>query len=197
MHNKASGSLDSVVRANLGEGGSGGGLVGQRTQTTTDLLVGNKIESNTERGVIGSTLLSGQESVARGLDVIGAKPVNDMLSGMGILTTPSSLANDASNPQNMPSSLLGKVGNHLQMSDGVSEVTSRYKDMGGDGIKAYETASQNSERAIRQQLTDDPRFGPDKADAFVSFMKSNLNNTNEPYQSRIEKAKSWLNENKK
>nr|UGK56376.1 hypothetical protein [Escherichia coli] len=42
MHNKASGSLDSVVRANLGEGGSGGGLVGQRTQTTTDLLVGNK-----------------------------------------------------------------------------------------------------------------------------------------------------------
>ncbi|TRP61118.1 hypothetical protein, partial [Salmonella enterica] len=83
--------------------------------------------SNTERGVIGSTLLSGQESVARGLDVIGAKPVNDMLSGMGILTTPSSLANDASNPQNMPSSLLGKVGNHLQMSDGVSEVTSRYK----------------------------------------------------------------------
>ncbi|CHU34273.1 Uncharacterised protein [Salmonella enterica subsp. enterica serovar Typhi] len=69
--------------------------------------------------------------------------------------------------------------------------------MGGDGIKAYETASQNSERAIRQQLTDDPRFGPDKADAFVSFMKSNLNNTNEPYQSRIEKAESWLNENKK
>ena len=30
MHNKASGSLDSVVRANLGEGGSGGGLVGQQ-----------------------------------------------------------------------------------------------------------------------------------------------------------------------
>lgn len=60
MHNKASGSLDSVVRANLGEGGSGGGLVGQRTQTTTDLLVGNKIESNTERGVIGSTLYRGR-----------------------------------------------------------------------------------------------------------------------------------------
>ncbi|EIV1877129.1 conjugal transfer protein TraG N-terminal domain-containing protein [Salmonella enterica] len=197
MHNKASGSLDSAVRANLGEGGSGGGLVGQRTQTTTDLLVGNKIESNTERSVVGSTLISGQESVARGLDVIGAKPVNDMFSGMGILTTPSSLANDASNPQNMPSSLLGKVENHLQMSDGVSAVTSRYKDMGGDGIKTYETASQNSERAIRQQLTDDPRFGPDTADAFVNFMKSDLNNTNEPYQLRIERAENWLNENKK
>ena len=84
MHNKASGSLDSVVRANLGEGGSAAGSLGNEPKPTTDLLVGNKIESNTERGVIGSTLLSGQESVARGLDVIGAKPVNDMLSGMGI-----------------------------------------------------------------------------------------------------------------
>nr|UGK56375.1 hypothetical protein [Escherichia coli] len=67
-----------------------------------------KIESNTERGVIGSTLLSGQESVARGLDVIGAKPVNDMLSGMGILTTPSSLANDASNPQKYAELAIGQ-----------------------------------------------------------------------------------------
>lgn len=197
MHNKASGSLDSAIRANLGEGGSGGGIVGQRTQTTIDTLAGNKIESNTERSVIGSTLLSGQESVARGLDVIGAKPVNDMLSGIGVLTTPASLANDATNPVNMPSSLLGKVGNHLQMSDGLSAVTSRYKDMGSDGIKTYESASQNSERAIRQQLTDDPRFGSDKADAFVNFMKSDLNNTNEPYQSRIERAENWLNDNKK
>lgn len=197
MHNKASGSLDSAIRANLGEGGSGGGIVGQRTQTTIDTLAGNKIESNTERSVIGRTLLSGQESVARGLDVIGAKPVNDMLSGIGVLTTPASLANDATNPVNMPSSLLGKVGNHLQMSDGLSAVTSRYKDMGSDGIKTYESASQNSERAIRQQLTDDPRFGSDKADAFVNFMKSDLNNTNEPYQSRIERAENWLNDNKK
>lgn len=197
IHNKASGSLDSAVRANLGEGGSGGGSYGQRTQTTMDSLVGNKIESNTERSVIGSTLISGQESIAKGLDVIGAKPVNDMLSGIGILNTPASMANDASNPENMPSSLLGKIGNHLQMSDGISAVTSRYKDMGSDGIKTYEGASQNSERAIRQQLTDDPHFGPDKADAFVNFMKSDLNNTNEPYQSRIERAENWLNENKK
>lgn len=197
MHNKSSGSLDSVVRANLGEGGSGGGLIGQRTQTTTDLIVGNKIESNTERGVFSSAVISGQESLAKGLDSIGAKPVNDLLSGAGILTTPSSLANDASNPQNMPGSLLGKVENHLQMSDGVSAVTSRYKDMGSDGIKTYETASQITERAIRQQLADDPRFGPDKADAFVSFMKSDLNNSNEPYTSRIGKAENWLNKNKK
>nr|UGK56374.1 hypothetical protein [Escherichia coli] len=57
------------------------------------------------------------------------------------------------------------------------------------GSRRMRLHHKNSERAIRQQLTDDPRFGPDKADAFVSFMKSNLNNTNEPYQSRIEKAK--------
>ncbi len=40
--NRADGSLESVVRANLGEGGSGGGLVGNRTQTVTDRLVWGK-----------------------------------------------------------------------------------------------------------------------------------------------------------
>ena len=40
-----------------GEGGSGGGLVGNRTQTVTDRLVGEKIEANTERGAISGALL--------------------------------------------------------------------------------------------------------------------------------------------
>ncbi|UAI24545.1 hypothetical protein GUE83_024290 (plasmid) [Salmonella enterica subsp. enterica serovar Albany] len=38
---------------------------------------------------------------------------------------------------------------------------------------------------------------PQKADEFIQYMKSELSNTNEPYQSRVDKADQWLNENKK
>lgn len=74
MHNKASGSLDSAIRANLGEGGSGGGIVGQRTQTTIDTLAGNKIESNTERSVIGSTLYRARRVLPEGLTLSEQNP---------------------------------------------------------------------------------------------------------------------------
>ncbi|WP_327020563.1 hypothetical protein [Klebsiella pneumoniae] len=196
-HNRADGSLESVVRANLGEGGSGGGLVGNRTQTVTDRLVGEKIEANTERGAISGALLGGQQFVSDTLTSVGAKPVNEMLTGAGILQTQTSIANDASNPANMPDSLQGKVLNHMQMSDGVAAVSDRYQSISSDGVSTYANAAQNSERAIRQQLTDDPRFGPQKADEFIQYMKSELSNTNEPYQSRVDKADQWLNENKK
>ncbi|EDI4078402.1 conjugal transfer protein TraG, partial [Salmonella enterica subsp. enterica serovar Kentucky] len=196
-HNRADGSLESVVRANLGEGGSGGGLVGNRTQTVTDRLVGEKIEANTERGAISGALLGGQQFVSDTLTSVGAKPVNEMLTGAGILQTQTSIANDASNPANMPDSLQGKVLNHMQMSDGVAAVSDRYQSISSDGVSTYANAAQNSERAIRQQLTDDPRFGPQKADEFVQYMKSELSNANEPYQSRVDKADQWLNENKK
>lgn len=196
-HNRADGSLESVVRANLGEGGSGGGLVGNRTQTVTDRLVGEKIEANTERGAISGALLGGQQFVSDTLTSVGAKPVNEMLTGAGILQTQTSIANDASNPANMPDSLQGKVLNHMQMSDGVAAVSDRYQSISSDGVSTYVNAAQNSERAIRQQLTDDPRFGPQKADEFIQYMKSELSNTNEPYQSRVDKADQWLNENKK
>ncbi|MBK4607436.1 conjugal transfer protein TraG, partial [Enterobacter cloacae] len=187
-HNRADGSLESVVRANLGEGGSGGGLVGNRTQTVTDRLVGEKIEANTERGAISGALLGGQQFVSDTLTSVGAKPVNEMLTGAGILQTQTSIANDASNPANMPDSLQGKVLNHMQMSDGVAAVSDRYQSISSDGVSTYANAAQNSERAIRQQLTDDPRFGPQKADEFIQYMKSELSNTNEPYQSRVDKA---------
>ncbi|EIL7601744.1 conjugal transfer protein TraG N-terminal domain-containing protein [Escherichia coli] len=196
-HNRADGSLESVVRANLGEGGSGGGLVGNRTQTVTDRLVGEKIEANTERGAISGALLGGQQFVSDTLTSVGAKPVNEMLTGAGILQTQTSIANDASNPANMPDSLQGKVLNHMQMSDGVAAVSDRYQSISSDGVSTYANAAQNSERAIRQQLTDDPRFGPQKADEFIQYMKSELSNTNEPYQSRVDKADQWLNENKR
>lgn len=196
-HNRADGSLESVVRANLGEGGSGGGLVGNRTQTVTDRLVGEKIEANTERGAISGALLGGQQFVSDTLTSVGAKPVNEMLTGAGILQTQTLIANDASNPANMPDSLQGKVLNHMQMSDGVAAVSDRYQSISSDGVSTYANAAQNSERAIRQQLTDDPRFGPQKADEFIQYMKSELSNTNEPYQSRVDKADQWLNENKK
>ncbi|MFY7364761.1 conjugal transfer protein TraG N-terminal domain-containing protein [Enterobacter cloacae complex sp. IR5435] len=196
-HNRADGSLESVVRANLGEGGSGGGLVGNRTQTVTDRLVGEKIEANTERGAISGALLGGQQFVSDTLTSVGAKPVNEMLTGAGILQTQTSIANDASNPANMPDSLQGKVLNHMQMSDGVAAVSDRYQSISSDGVSTYANAAQNSERAIRQQLTDDPRFGPQKADEFIQYMKSELSNTNEPNQSRVDKADQWLNENKK
>ncbi|MGV7963829.1 conjugal transfer protein TraG N-terminal domain-containing protein [Photorhabdus tasmaniensis] len=196
-HNKAEGSLESVVRSNLGEGGSGGGILGNRTQNVTDHIVGDKIESNTERNAVGNAVLDGQKAIADGFNRIGAKPVSELLSGSGVLTTPSSIANDASNPANMPGSLLGKVSNHMQMSDGVAAVTDRYKSVGSDGITAYQNAAQNSERAIRQQLSDDPHFGAQKADEFVQYMKSDLSNTNESYESRIAKADNWLNANRK
>ncbi len=56
---------------------------------------------------------------------------------------------------------------------------------------------RRTERAIRQQLTDYLRFGPQKADEWIQYMKSELSNTNEPYQSRVDKADQWLNENKR
>ncbi|EBG2148375.1 conjugal transfer protein TraG [Salmonella enterica] len=191
--------LSSVVKSNLNSSGpieEGNG----RGSNDVDRVGARVIEKNSNDGSflnnVDSSARGFVQSVSDAADSVGATGLTEFATKRGWMPTTTNLAVTASNPGNMPSGLMDKVVNHMQMNDVKDTTSDRYKGMSSQALTNYEAGSQNSLRGIRQQLADSPEYGPKVADDFVKYIGSDLSNSGESYQSRWDKANNWLDEHR-